>query len=183
MNLTLVREYLNLVDENHGSKGYVMPCDIFKHITAQGVEPNKAALLSGVISVMGGLATGSSMPFVSKTEGINRPVVVIPRNLDPKEVMRVGGKGMMNQVLAIAEALLIPTLSVGLERKMAPPPPPVRPMSKGREKGNDREKGNGGQKPKPKGGVFQMIDSVLKNKDALASMLGPLLKNILKPQM
>jgi len=169
-----------------------MPCDIFKHITAQGMEPNKAALLSGVISVMGGLATGSSMPFVSKTEGINRPVVVIPRNLDPKEVMRVGGKGMMNQVLAIAEALLIPTLSVGLERKMAPPPPPVRPMGKGkgREKGSEKGRETGssgergsGQKPKTKGGVFQMIDSVLKNKDALASMLGPLLKNILKPQV
>jgi len=153
------------------------------------MEPNKAALLSGVISVMGGLATGSSMPFVSKTEGINRPVVVIPRNLDPKEVMRVGGKGMMNQVLAIAEALLIPTLSVGLERKMVPPPPPVRPMSKGKGREKGSEKGNGGgergsgQKLKPKGGVFQMIDSVLKNKDALASMLGPLLKNILKPQV
>jgi hypothetical protein len=174
-----VREYLNLVDEHGAEKGNVGPCDVFRHLTAQGVESQKAAVLSGLISVMGAMATGSSIPFMAKTDGPNRPAVSIPRNLDPKEVLRVGGKGMLNQVMAIAEALLIPNLSMGLERKMMPPPPPVyQPYEEKRhkEKKHKHKHKEESKKKKPKG----LLQMVLQNKDVLGKVLGPILQSIMK---
>jgi hypothetical protein len=170
MNLSMVREYISLIDDSKGNPGHVMPCDIFRHLTASGMEQQKAAVTAGIISVLGGLATNPSFPFIAKAGGSQREAVQIPRNLDTSEVLKQGGKGLMAQALAIAEALIIPKVSQGLERRL--PPPTTR--------GVKAPKDAQSRKLKRKKGIFQVFDMVLQNKSFLASMLGPLLKGVLK---
>lgn len=166
MNCGLVREYLNLVDENGENKGIVMPCDLFRHLTTtRGMDPPKAAILAGVLSVIGGLATNPSFPLYAKTDGPEREMVQIPRDLDPIEVLKQGGKGLFNQVIAIAEALLIPHLSQGLERKM-----PGAQLRDGRVvAGRKKRKG-----------ILKMLDMFVQNKDLLNGILRPILKRAMK---
>jgi hypothetical protein len=168
MNLSLVREYISLIDDQKGNTGHVMPCDIFRHLTASGMEQQKAAVTAGIISVLGGLATNPTFPFIAKAGGLQREAVQIPHDVDPVEVLKQGGKGLLNQALAIAEALIIPNVSRGLERRL-PPPPPTRGNKTPKDKSLKRKKG-----------IFQVFDMVMQNRNFLGSMLAPMLKNILK---
>jgi hypothetical protein len=167
MNLSLVREYISLIDDQKGNPGHVMPCDIFRHLTATGMEQQKAAVTAGIISVLGGLATNPTFPFIAKAGGARREVVQIPHDVDPAEVLRQGGKGLLQQALAIAEALIIPNVSRGLERRLPPPTREVKKTPKDRTL-------------KRKKGLFQVFDLVMQNRNFVATILGPLVKNLLK---
>jgi len=170
MNLSLVREYISLIDDQKGNPGHVMPCDIFRHLTSSGMEQNKAAVTAGIISVLGGLATNPTFPFIAKAGGVQREAVQIPHNVDPTEVLRQGGKGLLTQALAIAEALIIPNVSRGLERRL--PPPTARGMKASKEPKD--------KVTKRKKGIFQVFDMVMQNKGFLTTILAPLVKSVLK---
>jgi len=163
MSLALIREYINLVDENGDNKGFVLPCDLFKHMSAKGMEPRKAALMAGIVSLAAGLSTNPSLPLYAKTDGPDREHVVIPRDLDTADILRQGGKGLFQQALAIAEALLVPELAAGLERKFVPKKMRAK-VAKGVEVGELR-------KLKHKKGLFKIVDGLLANK-GLLKMIG-----------
>ena len=163
MNLSLVREYISLLDDQKGNPGHIMPCDIFRHLTSTGMEQQKAAVTAGIITVLGGMATNPSFPLIAKASGPQREAVSIPGELDPSEVLRQGGKGLLQQILAIAEALIIPKVSQGLERKV--------PVTRATRAKNVKSKGKG---------LFQVFDLVMQNKGFLTTILTPLLKNVLK---
>lgn len=173
MNLSLVREYISLIDDQKGNTGHVMPCDIFRHLTGTGMEQNKAAVTAGIISVLGGLATNPTFPFIAKSGGIQREAVQIPHDIDTTEVLKQGGRGLLTQVLAIAEALIIPNVSKGLERKM---PVPVARSTKG----SKSTKVPTDKTLKRRKGIFQVFDLVMQNRSLVQSFLAPLIKNVLK---
>ena len=166
MSLSLVREYISLIDDQKGNPGHVMPCDIFRHLVGTGMEQNKAAVTAGIISVLGGLATNPTFPFIAKAGGVQREGMKIPQDIDTVEVLRQGGKGLLTQVMAIAEALIIPHVSKGLERKM---PPSTRSSQKTKDPKMSRKKG-----------IFQIFDTILQNKSFIGTVLGPMLKGVLK---
>ena len=187
MSLALFREYLNLVDENTGGRGFVQPCQIHQHIISQGIDPRKAALLTGLISVMGTVATGAQTPFVLRTEGPDRAAIEIPHNLDQGEILKLGSIGLRNQVLAIAEALLIPKISTGLTRKFVPSGSGGESTAehgkahrKTREKGEKKSKSDKGSKKKRAGNPLKLIEMLMQNRALITSLLGPLVTRILK---
>jgi hypothetical protein len=163
MSLALVREYISLIDDQKGNPGHVMPCDIYKHLITTGMDQQRAALTTGLITVLGGFSTNPTFPLISKAAGPQRDLVQIPQDVDPLEVLKQGGKGMLQQVMAIAEALIIPPVSRGMERRI-----PVK-KSRSKDKATKTSKG-----------LFKVFDMVVQNKGVLQQVLGPLLQGLLK---
>lgn len=172
MSLALIREYINLVDENGDNKGFVLPCDLYKHMLSKGMEPAKAALASGLITLAGGSVTNPSFPLYAKTDGPDREEVPIPRGLDPDLVLKQGGKTLLHQVLSIGETLLIPNLAGNLERRFV-----VKKEKPKKEKVKKAPVAGIELKAlkalKHKKGVFKVIDGLLQNK-ALLKTIGSL---------
>lgn len=108
MALPLLTQYLRQVDDHGPRSGVVAPCDVFKHLTAKGMERRKAAVLAAVLTVAGGLTTNPDFPLYAKPPPRTRSFEATPP--DPLDIVQRAGGDLLAKVLAIADALMIPPL-------------------------------------------------------------------------
>ena len=153
MNCPLVREYLNLVDENGDNKGVVLPCDVFKQLKGRGLNPTTSAILSAILTVLGGSQTNPAMPFISRSDGPDREATEIPRGIDASALLKTGGSALLSQVISIAEALLIPSLTKGLQRNIP-----------------DDMKTRGVKKRQKAGGLLNIINFAIQNRHVIGTV-------------